>query len=89
MHSSEPSDYVSYVMEPKVKDILIFESSKMANSPLIMAKRYKEQLDLALVNNGAILLRGFNIHALSEFNEFAQTLFVQSYRNMYSINTAY
>lgn len=67
------SDIRTTIYPEKDKGILLVEAQKSL-SPIEWAKNHKDFIEQNLLKLGGILLRGFNIHSLSEFNQFSQLI---------------
>ena len=71
MFKESESIFYSYPIEDK--SIFIIEAKKSIN-PIVWLQENKEDFAKALLRFGGILLRNFDIHAVSEFNRFAQEI---------------
>ncbi len=69
----EKSEVVSYFDPAEDKGIFVIEAIKPIN-PILWIKANKPHFDQMLLKFGGILLRKFDIHAVSEFNRFAQEI---------------
>ncbi|MBS0186125.1 MAG: TauD/TfdA family dioxygenase [Proteobacteria bacterium] len=69
----EENNAVSYLYPPEDKGILIIEARKSI-SPISWIQANKKDFEKALLKFGGILLRNFDIYAVSEFNRFAQEI---------------
>jgi alpha-ketoglutarate-dependent taurine dioxygenase len=54
--------------------IPMVEASTQAIDPSQWASKYQERIEELLLTHGGVLLRNFNVVALSEFNRFAKTM---------------
>lgn len=67
------SEPISYSYPTEGKSIFIIEA-KNSISPIVWLQANKEDFAKALLRFGGILLRNFDIHAVSEFNQFSQEI---------------
>jgi len=67
------SDVSIYTYPATEKGILLIEAKKSIN-PIEWAKDNKNLIEQNLLEHGGLLLRGFNINSLSEFNKFSQII---------------
>lgn len=65
------SEFNCHVLEPGVREIFVIEPKKN-NNIILFTKQYKKMLEDLVLQYGAVLFRGFDINAVSEFNKFAQ-----------------
>ncbi len=62
-----------YILEPGVRDIFVVES-KPTFSAVEFIQTHKDIIETVLLQYGAVLLRGFDINGVSEFNKVAQII---------------
>jgi alpha-ketoglutarate-dependent taurine dioxygenase len=66
----ESNETRSYIYPSQETGLLIIEASKSIN-PSQWVKENKKNLDIMLLKFGGVLLRNFDIHSISEFNNFS------------------
>ncbi len=81
--SSHP-DILMHSSPPEGRGIFIIEARRSI-TPIVWIQNNKVLFEQTLLNYGGILLRGFDIHSISEFNKFSQfvcpTLLNYTYRS--------
>ena len=67
------AEVTSYLCPTEDKGIFIIEARQPV-SPILWMQKNKSECEKVLLKYGGILLRGFDIHSVSEFNKFSQVI---------------